>query len=210
MAAFHLLLIAFHLLMIVDGQLAQVDEEPTAVTLIPSDEIIFVGKGQILVLMCQIQGPAVRNCSWELNGVVRMLDNITIENRLVNTEHYGKCRIAMKVTPEDIGKWTCNILTDAVDARPKSATTQVSLFQGKPKTIAGLVTIVLIGVIIFTTYVISFTLLKICRFDHKRNFKGKKKKKVSKKRLVSAVSRGSSRESSDQFEEDVAMTTNPA
>ncbi|XP_046455162.1 uncharacterized protein LOC124202783 isoform X2 [Daphnia pulex] len=208
MAAFHLLLIAFHLLLIVDGQLDQVDEEPSAVTLIPSDEEIIVRKGQTLLLVCQIQGPAVTNCSWELNGVVRMLDNITIENRLVNTEHYGKCRIAMKVTPEDIGQWTCNILTDAVDARPKSATTKVSLFQGKPRTIAGLVTIVLIGVIILATYVISFTLLKM--FDHERNFKGKNKKKVSKKRLVSAVSRGSSRESSDQFEEDVVMTTNPA
>ncbi|EFX85709.1 hypothetical protein DAPPUDRAFT_313429 [Daphnia pulex] len=42
MAAFHLLLIAFHLLLIVDGQLNQVDEEPSTVTYFPSDEEIIV------------------------------------------------------------------------------------------------------------------------------------------------------------------------
>lgn len=200
----------------------------------------------------------------------------------------------MKVTPEDIGQWKCNILTDAVDARPKSATTQVSLFQvsliwniqcvllaycpisldikgpvtycatlwsnnlnnsfipppeGNAKNLLFL-SIWHLGEAedycrtghhrshrrYYLYYVrhqfhplenVSRNLIQTCekvgpsnflnciwfgscRFDHKRNFKGKKKKKVSKKRLVSAVSRGSSRESSDQFEEDVVMTTNPA
>lgn len=37
--------------------------------------------------------------------------------------------LQLKITLEDIGQWTCHMFTEDDPARPKSATTQVSLIQ---------------------------------------------------------------------------------
>nr|CAH0111691.1 unnamed protein product [Daphnia galeata] len=198
-------------ILIVHGQNVVNDEQ--IVTILPNN--ITVREGQDLFLTCKIQGASttVTNCSWEMNGVVmRRVTETTIENRQHDTKHYGKCRIAiLKVTLQDIGQWTCNMFTDDDPTIPKSATTQVSLIQRTRKTIAGLVTIIIIGLILLVTYVITFGFLKT--FDHNKSFKGNNQsQKLARRQGTSRIllSRVSSENNSSDGVEEVAVTTNPS
>ena len=71
--------------------------EKQRVTILPNEIQVAVREGQDLFLTCKTEGPAIRNCSWEMNGVARMMDSLTIENH--DTKHYGKCRISVSFFP---------------------------------------------------------------------------------------------------------------
>ncbi|XP_057378148.1 uncharacterized protein LOC130700143 [Daphnia carinata] len=132
------------------------DEQEQAVTMFPNDEIV-VRHDQHLMLTCRIKGAQVTRCLWEINGAAPsdVLD-MAFENRMHQSQRYGKCHILMKVTERNIGQWTCCMFTDLSDI-PKNATTQVSLFHRTSSPI-GLVTIIIVGLMILLSYASGYIL----------------------------------------------------
>ncbi|KAI9553281.1 hypothetical protein GHT06_021177 [Daphnia sinensis] len=185
------------------------DEEEQAVTMLPTDEIV-VRLDQHLMLTCRINGPRVTRCLWEIDGAApsNVLD-MAIENRMHQSQRYGRCHIVMKVTQRDVGLWTCYMFTDDSPI-PRNASTQVSLFH-RTSSPSGLVTIIIVGLIILFSYVGGLALQKSCQFNNQK-WKGVSKRATptASTTLRSMQSQESSQcENSAYYDGDIEMSTSP-